>query len=193
MADYESFKEALSLLAEAVAKVRSAGGAEPVLVGGGAVEFYTAGGFLSGDLDLVAPETEAIEEALISVGFDRPTGPGQPRRGVFHPGLGMGVEVVSGALMDGQADRARIKVINIGHDRSFKIIPPEDLIADRMAQAVSTRIPDQRMVAQAVLLYRLVQNLDEDYLDKRVKFETGADAGLAILRMWAEENADHGI
>lgn len=162
MADYESFKEALSLLAEAVAKVRSDGEVEPILVGGGAVEFYTAGGIISGDLDLVAPEVEPIEEALISVGFDRSTGPGKPRRGVVHPRLGMGVEVVSGALMDGKADRARIKVINIAHDRSFKIIPPEDLIADRMAQALSTRIPDQRMVAQAVLLYRLVQDLDED-------------------------------
>lgn len=70
MADYESFKEALSLLAEAVAKVRSDGEVEPILVGGGAVEFYTAGGIISGDLDLVAPEVEPIEEALISVGFD---------------------------------------------------------------------------------------------------------------------------
>lgn len=105
----------------------------------------------------------------------------------------MGVEVVSGALMDGNADRTRIKVINIRHDRSLKIIPPEDLIADRVAQAVSTGVPDRRMVAQAVLLYRLVLGLDEDYLDKRIRFETGDDAGLATLRMWAEDSADHGF
>ncbi len=193
MADYESFKEALSLLAEAVAKVRLDGEVEPILVGGGAVEFYTAGGIISGDLDLVAPEAEPIEEALISVGFDRSTGPGKPRRGVVHPRLGLGVEVVSGALMDGNADRKRIKVINIRHDRSLKIIPPEDLIADRVAQAVSTGVPDQRMVTQAVLLYRLVLGLDEDYLDQRIRFETGGDAGLATVKMWAEDNADHGF
>jgi len=193
LADYESFKEALSLLAEAVAKVRSDGEVEPILVGGGAVEFYTAGGIISGDLDLVAPEAEPIEEALISVGFDRSTGPGKPRRGVVHPRLGLGVEVVSGALMDGNADRKRIKVINIRHDRSLKIIPPEDLIADRVAQAVSTGVPDQRMVTQAVLLYRLVLGLDEDYLDQRIRFETGGDAGLATVKMWAEDNADHGF
>lgn len=191
MSDYANFKEALSLLAEAVSQVKAAGGIEPVLVGGGAVEFYTAGRFLSGDLDLVAPQIEAIEEALIAVGFERSRGIGQPRRGVVHPELKIGVEVVSGALMDGRTDRARIRVLDIGQGRTLRIIPPEDLIADRVAQALSVRSPDKAMIAQAVLLFRLVQDIDEVYLDERISFETSGEAGLSTLKMWASDNAEH--
>lgn len=47
------------------------------------------------------------------------------------------------------------------------------------------------MIAQAVLLFRLVQDIDEVYLDERISFETSGEAGLSTLKMWASDNEEH--
>jgi hypothetical protein len=48
------------------------GGERPVLVGGGAVEFYTGIRFATGDLDLIAPDKKLTEEVLLELGFEKP-------------------------------------------------------------------------------------------------------------------------
>jgi hypothetical protein len=63
------FREALWLLARAIADMTARGLEPPVLVGGAAVEFYTGGAVTSGDFDLVTPHRSALEEALRPHGF----------------------------------------------------------------------------------------------------------------------------
>jgi hypothetical protein len=71
------------------------------------------------------------------------------QRSLWHPELLVAVQVVSGPLMDGRADRQRIQVIEID-GANLSVIPIEDLIADRMAQALDGRGIRKDMQNQAV-------------------------------------------
>ncbi|MEC9345406.1 MAG: hypothetical protein VYB54_04210 [Pseudomonadota bacterium] len=156
----------------------------PILVGGGAAELYTGGEFLSGDLDIVTPHQSVFEREIQKFGFVRSSGNGKPLRGFFHPTLDIGIEVVGSVLMDGQTSRDHIRIFDFSGQR-IRIIAPEDLIADRMAQAFSGRSPDSLMIEQACLIYTLAEGLDFAYLNKRISAETGGSADLQTLLEWA--------
>ncbi len=112
MATYRpEFVEALKLLAAAFGEVVKAGYKQPVIVGDAAVEFYTGGNVVSGDFDVVTEAKQELETALLARGFVRPSGVGALLRGVLHPTLGIGVEVVSGDLFDGASDESRLRVV----------------------------------------------------------------------------------
>jgi hypothetical protein len=102
------FIEALELLATAIDRLEARGLAPPVLVGGAAVELYTGGQVTSGDFDFVSPVQPEFFSELQKVGFERPRRAGWLTRSLWHPRLAFGVQVVSGSLMDGNADPARI-------------------------------------------------------------------------------------
>ena len=42
---------------------------EPILVGGGALEFYTAGGYATKDMDLALPAAPEVDAAFAVLGF----------------------------------------------------------------------------------------------------------------------------
>ncbi len=44
-------------------------GIEPILVGGGALEFYTAGGYATHDMDLALPHGPDVDAAFAEMGF----------------------------------------------------------------------------------------------------------------------------
>jgi hypothetical protein len=46
-------------------------GQEPVLVGGAAVELYTCGAYVTGDLDFVGSVPSGVARALVAAGFER--------------------------------------------------------------------------------------------------------------------------
>jgi len=184
-----AFREALTLFAKAIQRLEARGVEAPILVGGAAVEFFTGGQITSGDFDFVSARKDEFFAELLKVGFIRPQGPGWLDRSLFHPGLGFGVQVVSGQLMDGQAERSRIVIVRLpGGAGETRLIPLEDLIADRMAQALAGPRIEKDMQNQSVSLYRLAENLDRDYLDRRIKTETGNAATLATLLAWSDEN-----
>ena len=134
MAFRPEFKEALGLLAKAAEVLVDQGLERPILVGGAAVEFYTASAVTSGDFDLVTPSQSAFENALESFGFVRIREPGMRIGGLIHPRLGLAVQVVSGQLMDGRTNKQKLLVVDMD-GAALTIIPIEDLIADRVAQA----------------------------------------------------------
>ena len=49
----------------------SAHGIEPILVGGGALEFYTAGGYATKDMDLALPAAAEVHDAFAALGFEK--------------------------------------------------------------------------------------------------------------------------
>lgn len=57
--------EIIAILAEALKPHQL----KPILVGGAAVEFYTRGGYTTGDIDLVAPGGRALAETMRALGF----------------------------------------------------------------------------------------------------------------------------
>jgi hypothetical protein len=179
------FVGALELMAEAFDEVVAAGFERPIIVGGAAVEFYTGGAVVS---------QRELEAALLRRGFERPAGPGTLLRGVHHSSLGIGVEVVSGQLFDGAADKMRVRVVSVGSSE-VRLPPVEDMIADRMGQFAAPDLGDQLMLRQAIILYRIARRnledpLDQDYLDSRIRQETLGHYDLGFLAEKADE-ADH--
>ena len=104
-------------------------------------------------------------------------------RGYYHPELAIGVELVSGTLFDGRADRAKVRLVTVSDDgKAVPIVAVEDLIADRLGQFCSTPQGVKEMLEQAILLFNLAEMPDEDYLDRRIREETDGKFGLGFLR-----------
>ena len=101
-------------------------------------------------------------------------------RGWVHPELGLGFEVVGSTPLDGQVDSDHLVLVDdMAEDGAFVILSVEDLIADRMGQYASGTAHDR--LEQARALYALHNGLDKDYLDKRIRYETGGDYGVEEL------------
>lgn len=183
-----AFREALSLLAVAFERLAERGIKPPVLVGGAAVELLTGGALISGDFDLVTPAQTELFEELRTIGFIHPGG-NFLARSLLHPASGIGVQCVSGLLMDGATDLSRIQVVQVDGGQSISVIPREDLIADRMGQALSRPLGGilEDMKDQAAKLYLLADDLDSAYLDKRIQEETSGAANLTTLKAWTDE------
>lgn len=173
------FEAGLSALARVGERMKAQGCLLPVLVGGGAVEIYSNSAIMTGDFDLSTARQDIFEQALRDEGFVRPSGPGMATRGWIHPDLKLGFEVVSDCLLDGNADRDRIRLVGIGEDGVVAVISVEDMIADRMGQYASGTARD--MLDQAKALFRLYPDADRDYMERRIREETAGDHGIDAL------------
>lgn len=104
----------------------------PVLVGGGAVEFYTGSALMTGDIDVTSPVQSELEEELAKLGFRRPPGLGHAG-GWLHADSALAFEVVGSVPMGGTVDATRIRLIAQDEDSGrFRVLAVEDMIADRM-------------------------------------------------------------
>ena len=173
------FEAALRAFARASEAMKRRGFDAPVLVGGAAVELYTGSAITTGDFDVVTARQDAFEEVLLEQGFARPPGPGHTPLGWLHPDVGLGFEVVSSILLDGLADRERVRLITFDPDGAVAIISVEDMIADRMGQYASGSAPD--MFDQARTLFVLHPDADRAYLERRIHEETSGEQGIASL------------
>lgn len=174
------FEAALRLFARVSKAMVARGLTAPVLVGGAAVEIYSNSAINTGDFDIVTGAQKAFEEILQRHGFVRPSGPGKATRGWIHPELQLGFEVVSSTLLDGMADRERVRLISLGADGSITVIAIEDMIADRMGQYASGSA--REMFEQAKTLFDLYPNADLGYMDERIRFETAGDYDVKSLK-----------
>lgn len=173
------FEAALRLFARVSGAMTAQGFLAPVLVGGAAVEFYSASAITTGDFDIVTARQQEFEEELARHGFMRPSGPGKATRGWVHPELRLGFEVVSRSLLDGLADRDRVVMVDTGDDAQAAFVSLEDMIADRMGQYASGSAPE--MLAQARALFRLYPDADRVYMNRRIREETAGDHGIDTL------------
>lgn len=73
------FEAALNKFAEVSEAMVKKGFSRPILVGGAAVEFYTASAVNTGDFDFCTPIQPELEIELQNHGFVRPRGPGSRR------------------------------------------------------------------------------------------------------------------
>ena len=95
--------------------------AVPVLVGGAAVELYTAGAYTTGDLDFAGHLTPAVERRLRHEGFTR-----QGRS--WRLGDDVFLELPAGRLEPG----ARSVSLRVG-EREVVVLAIEELLLDRLA------------------------------------------------------------
>lgn len=174
------FEAALRLFAQISEAMVAQGLSRPVLVGGAAVEYYSGSAISTGDFDLCTPAQPELEAIMQKHGFVRPSGAMKSLRGWIHPELQLGFEVVARVPMDGNVDVDHIALVeNFGEGGAFAIVSVEDLIADRMGQYASGTA--REMLEQARILYGLHPQLDRDYLDRRIRFESANDYGIEAL------------
>jgi len=62
------------------------------------------------------------------------------------------------------------------------VIPPEDVIADRLGQHAAASGNDRTQLVLAQMVYALAVNIDVAYLLQRVNDEIGPDISEAALR-----------
>lgn len=99
------------------------GGDRPIMVGGGAIEFYTGIRFATGDLDLIAPDHDITVEALERLGFERPEG----KKHFVNRSVAALVDVHSSEL---QPDEEPIELIY--HKVPLLVVSPEDCLTQRL-------------------------------------------------------------
>ncbi len=171
------FEEALRLFARVSEAMHLKDLPRPILVGGAAAELYSTSALTTGDFDICTPYQPELETEMQLHGFIRPSGAGSMLKGWIHPDFKLGFEVVADVPMDGNVDRAHIRLVQpIGEPALFRVISVEDLIADRMGQSASGTARDR--IDQARLLLKLHPDADLEYLERRIKEESAGDYGV---------------
>ncbi|MHB1343218.1 MAG: helix-turn-helix domain-containing protein [Thermoleophilia bacterium] len=168
----------LTFVALLAAASTARGWLPPVVVGGHAVEFYTAGGYATVDIDLVSAH-EPLEEVLPSWGFM------SRGRHWLHEGLGLVVESPGSSLGPGQRDR--VTRVEIGGGTAL-VLGVEDVIVDRLAACVHWRSEEDCRWA-GVLLALFAERVDVGYLVERARAEEVGER-LSALRGESELPSD---
>ena len=175
------FVDALRRLAAVFDAYQAATGSRAVLVGGAAASIYTGGMITSGDFDVVAPADAIFDRMMTDHGFRREDRTGHLLVGYYHPEVPtIGVQIVSGRLFEGRTDPERITLLPVEDGGTIALAPIEDMIADRLGQYAGSGERDREMLEQARLLAKLAGEIDQPYLIKRVREETGDPALLGL-------------
>lgn len=129
----------------------------PIVVGGNAVEFYTTGGYATGDIDIVAPSAP-VDEVLTKWGFKK------EGRHWFSEELEIAIEAPSSSLGEGE-DYKKILEIEID-GLTVYMIGIEDLIVDRLNAYVHWKSTDDKFWAKELIVIHYAE-IDWKYLRKR--------------------------
>jgi len=136
------------------------------LVGGQAVETYTAGQFPSGDIDVTTSDSASTEKVLKSLGFK------QIGMIWFNKQLGVAFHIV------GYFSPERPRTIEVGPYKA-RIVGVEELILDRLSAAKFWNIPADYEKAK-VLYDNFKKQIDMDYLRETAKKKNVGDSLLRI-------------
>ncbi len=130
---------------------------EPILVGGGALEFYTAGGYATHDMDLALPHGAEVDVAFAEMGFRK------EGRFWYHADLDLLFEAPAPPGLPGEdAPRTEVDVDGL----RVVVIGVEDLMLDRLRAWVHRKSDeDGRWTRRLALLY--ADRLDWGYLRER--------------------------
>ena len=139
---------------------------KPILVGGGALEFYTFGSYATHDIDLVADERQLVGEALEKLGFSHEPG----FRHWYHEDLDVSIEIPDTTLAGSYEKATSIDVDEV----LVQIISPEDLLIDRLAAYKFWQsLSDGEWAARLYAIHG--NNMDLKYLEKRANLEQVLD------------------
>ena len=150
-------------VAAAISGVFEERGIPVVLVGGMVVEYYTAGGYTTGDIDMVLPpiEKQEIETVMRELGFER----FEDYRHWLHPRIQIPVEFPPGPLQIGHLIVQELNEIEIEKIK-LKILKVEDILLDRMIAAQEWK--DLQAEAQAeMLMYAHYDRMDWSYVHQK--------------------------
>ena len=138
-------------------------GVRAVLVGGTVVEFYTAGGYTTADIDMVLPplEKKEIETVMEELGLVR----SGDYRHWSHPQIPFPVEFPPGPLQIGHLVVRDLNEIEI-EGTKLKILKVEDILLDRMVMAKEWD-DLQAQVQAEMLMYAHYNEMDWPYIHRQ--------------------------
>lgn len=149
----------------------------PILVGGCAVEFYTFGGYSTGDVDIVASDRRRLGELLTELGF------AQEGRFWYREDLEIAIECPDEDLA---GSRDRVVEVEVG-DLSCFVIGIEDLLTDRLNGYVHWQWEDdRRWVKEMIRQHRA--DIDWEYLRTR-SAEEGTLSALGEIERELQDEA----
>jgi hypothetical protein len=143
----------------------------PILVGGGAVEFYSLGGYATYDIDVVVGNRDKFGAVLTELGFSKCPG----ERHWYHEGLNIAIEAPDSVLAGSMERVATVDVEGL----LVHIIGIEDLIMDRIRACVYWRsTADCEWASRMMAMHE--DSMDWDYLEKQAKDERLSDTLLSL-------------
>jgi hypothetical protein len=154
-------------------------GVEAILVGGEAVDLYTAGMFSTADVDLVVDNKIITEKFLNRFGF------GKQENGLWlNKDLVIVIQVITNPY---SGDPKKLRKFKI-KEYELRVAAPEDLIQNRLFSAKFWKSNTQRDMEQSIVLLRIfADSIDNSYLDKIAKENDIVDY-LAKARRYASES-----
>jgi len=136
-------------------------GVDAILVGGEAIDLYTAGTFATSDIDLLVNNRIVTEKLLNRFGF------GKEDNGLwFNRDLNIIIQVI---LEPYSGDLGRLRNFRVkGYE--LRVAAPEDLIANRLYAVKFWKSNPQRDLEEAISLLKIFSDsIDNAYLDDRAK------------------------
>jgi hypothetical protein len=136
-------------------------GVDAILVGGEAIDLYTAGNFSTSDIDLVVTNRTVTEKLLNKFGF------GKEANGLwFNKDLNIVIQVIPEPY---SGDPAKLRTFRI-KGFELRVAAPEDLIANRLYSKKFWKSNPQRDSEQAIALLKIfADSIDNTYLNKLAK------------------------
>jgi len=138
-------------------------GIQTVLVGGAVVEYYTAGGYTTVDIDMILPplEKQEIETIMEGLGFER----FEDYRHWIHPQIRIPVEFPPGPPQVGDLPIQEVNEIEVEKIK-IKILRIEDILLDRLVAAQEWK-DLQAQVQAEMLMYAHYTGINWPYVHKR--------------------------
>ena len=138
-------------------------GISAILVGGTVVEFYTAGGYTTADIDMILPplESKEIGAVMEELGFVR----AGDYRHWSHPEIPFPVEFPPGPFQVGHLPVEELNQIDVG-GITLKILKVEDILLDRLVMAREWSDLQAKVQAE-MLMYAHYEEIDWPYLHRQ--------------------------
>ena len=175
--EQDLFKRRIQFIAFLTEKLKEEG-VDAILVGGEAIDLYTAGNFATSDIDLLVTNRAVTEKLLNKFGF------GKEGNGLwFNKDLNIVIQVIPEPY---SGDPARLRKFRI-KDFELRVAAPEDLIANRLYSKKFGKSNPQRDSEQAIALLKIfADSIDNTYLNKVAKRDNIEDV-LAEARKYASK------
>jgi len=150
------FKRRIFFLAFLSGKLKE-NGADAILVGGEAIDLYTAGTFAISDMDLLVSSKSVTEKLLNRFGF------GKEDNGLwFNRDLSIVIQVIAEPY---SGDTTKLRKFRV-KEHELRVAAPEDLIANSLYSAKFLKSNPQRDLEEAISLFKIFsRSIDNAYLD----------------------------
>jgi hypothetical protein len=181
-----NFLGAMKALAQAGARL-PLGVPDPVLCGASAVELYTGGLWPAADLDVLAAEARLLTAELFAVGLRWSDRPRHTARGLWHPELEIGIEIIESHAVPSVAERSNRLIVAMDLQRSgpvgvvsLKVVGIEDLLVQQAGCWLMDRSPPGEAASRLQVLLGVGREgvggpLRMGYLQRRLARETNGE------------------